>query len=148
MGQKIPTKVSFLRAVRICFLAVFWPKRLEELEEEEAPKLDAAPADEETRIRKVHHAFWTSFILILGFGAIGISAGLLLKCYYGSPSTFAINVLQIIGAGLLLWGTLFVRGFEIQSFASVTLGERVDKWLYRTMYCIGTAVIICSLAWA
>ena len=95
----------------------------------------------------MHNAFWASFILIILFSVIGSAIGLLLKCFYGVPSSLAVNTLQIIGAGLLLWGTLFVRGFEIESYCCVTLGERVNQWLYRTLYCIGTAVIISSLVW-
>ena len=50
------------------------------------------------------------------------------------------------GAGLLLWGTLFVRGYDIQTYGGVTLTERVNQWVYRTMYCAGTALLVCSVA--
>jgi hypothetical protein len=148
MGKKIPTNISFFRAIFICLLAVFRPSRLAELEKQDSVLLESAPSDDEPRIKKVHHAFWASLVLILVFGTLGVVAGFILRCFYGVAPSSAINILQIIGAGLLLWGTLFVRGFEIESYACVTLSERVNQWLYRTMYCIGTAVIICSLAWA
>ena len=147
MAQKVPTRVSFISAVGLCFLTVFWPRRMEKLEAEDSKKLAVASDDNETRVRKVHRAFWTSLALIVGFAAVGVTSGLLLKCYCGSAPRAGITALQITGAALLLWGTLFVRGFEIQTFSSVTLGERVNQWLYRMMYCIGTAVVICSLAW-
>jgi hypothetical protein len=54
--------------------------------------------------------------------------------------------LQIVGAGLLLWGTLFVRGWEIQTYSGVVFTERVNQWLYRFLYCTGTSVIVYSLA--
>jgi hypothetical protein len=47
---------------------------------------------------------------------------------------------------LLLWGTLFVRGWDIQTIGGVTLVERVNHWIYRTLYCLGTAVFIFSLS--
>ena len=45
----------------------------------------------------------------------------------------------------MLWGTLFVRGWEIQTYSGVTLVERVNRWLYRALYCSGTALIVASL---
>ena len=147
MSQKIPTKIPFIKVVQICFFAVFRPSRLIELEKENVAEIENSPVDNEPRVKKVHNAFWASFILIILFSVIGSAIGLLLKCFYGAPSSLAVNTLQIIGAGLLLWGTLFVRGFEIESYCCVTLGERVNQWLYRTLYCIGTAVIISSLVW-
>lgn len=58
----------------------------------------------------------------------------------------AVNVLQVMGTSLLLWGTLFVRGWEIQTYSGVSFTERVNQWLYRFLYCIGTAALLCSLA--
>ena len=64
--------------------------------------------------------------------------------YCATPGNVA--ALQVVGASLLLWATLFVRGFEIQTNAGVTLTERVNQWLYRFLYCVGTALIVYSLA--
>jgi hypothetical protein len=146
MGRKIPTKVTFLKAMYLCGLAVVWPSQLEVLEKKDASTLQDSP--DESRAHSVNYAFWMSLVLILLFGALGVLIGLVLKEFQGAPSTTTVNVLQMTGAGLLLWGTLFIRGFEIQSYSCATLGERVNQWLYRAMYCIGTTVIICSLMWA
>lgn len=145
MGRKIPTKVTFLKAIYLCGLAIVYPSQLERLEIEDSAKLEDAP--EVSRARSVYHAFWLSLGLIVLFSVIGAFAGFALKELHGMPSVVTINILQTIGAGLLLWGTLFVRGFEIQSYSCATLGERVNQWLYRAMYCTGTTIIICSLVW-
>ena len=147
MSQKKPISISFLRTVKICFLAIFRPSKLIELDKEHSADIEKSSVDNEPRIRKVHNAFWYSFALIMLFSFVGAVAGLLLKCFFGAPSSLSINILQIVGAGFLLWGTLFVRGFEIQSYCCVTLSERINQWLYRSLYCIGTAIIISSLAW-
>lgn len=147
MGQKKPTKVSFIQAARYCFAAIFYPKILVELEKDDCILLESQENDSEHRAVKVHKAFRSSFILIISFSVLGVLIGSILQYVYGAPSKYSINLLQIIGAGLLLWGTLFVRGFEIQSYVSVTLSERVNQWLYRALYCIGTTIIICSLSW-
>lgn len=53
--------------------------------------------------------------------------------------------LQIFGATIVLWATLFVRGWEIQTIGGITLTERVNRWIYRLLYCSGTAAIVASL---
>lgn len=148
MGKKVATKLSFFRACYICFLAVFIPSHLKKIERLDNEDLNNAPPDNEPRIQAVHRAFWNSLGLILLFGALGGGAGLLLKCLVGSAPRTVIIFLQILGALFLLWGTLFVRGFEIESYCCVTLSERVNQWLYRALYCIGTALSVCSLAWS
>lgn len=114
MGQKKPTKVSFIQAIKYCLLAIFRPQRLIELEKEDSVLLESQENDTEHRVLKVHNAFRSSFLLIVFFAALGIFVGYILNHIYGSPSKYSVNILQIVGAGLLLWGTLFVRGFEIQ----------------------------------
>ena len=43
-------------------------------------------------------------------------------------------------------GTLFVRGWEIQTWTGDSLIEHVNQRIYRSLYCIGTCVIVFSLA--
>lgn len=124
MGQKKPIKVSFTLAIKYCWLTIFCPQKLIELEKENSVLLESQENDTEHSAIKVHKAFLSSFLLIVVFAVLGILIGYMLHYIYGAPSKFSINVLQIFGAGLLLWGTLFVRGFEIQSYACVTLSER------------------------
>jgi len=147
MAQKIPSKVSLYQAIYLCLLAIFKPARLIELENEDSTRLNEAENDKAHRAMKVHYAFKTSFLLIAGFSILGVILGFVLKCLFGTPQQITVSILQITGAGLLLWGTLFVRGFEIQSFSCVTLSERVNQWLYRALCCAGTTFIISSLAW-
>lgn len=77
----------------------------------------------------------------------GLSLGLGIGNSLGCSTPKLIAWLQIAGTCLLLWGTLFVRGWNIQTYGGVTLTERVNQWLYRTLYCVGTAVLVSSLAW-
>jgi len=126
---------------------VFRPSALQRLESQNDVEVNNALSDNEPRLQKVHRAFWISLGLILLFGGIGFCAELAVKYLIGGPDKSTITVLQISGALLLLWGTLFVRGFEIQSYTCATLSERVNQWLYRALYCIGTSVIICSVVW-
>src|SRR3989338_1961929 len=147
MGKKIAKKLSFFHACYICILAAFRPSLLEQIEKQDNEEIRTAPEDNEPRLRTLNRSLWSSAGLILLFGAIGVGTGSLLRCVVGAPSSQTSTILQIFGALLLLWGTLFVRGFEVQSFSCVTLTERVNQWLYRGLYCIGTALVICSMAW-
>ncbi|MDD3374432.1 MAG: hypothetical protein PHY73_01745 [Candidatus Omnitrophica bacterium] len=145
-----PTKVNFFFAMYLCLLAIFWPKKLVEKEKEDNARRNDVSTDEdrESNAYIVNRAFWNSFGLILVFGLSGALTGKLLFCKYGQAGSITIITQQIIGACLLLWGTLFVRGWEIQTYKGVTLTERVNQWIYRTMYCLGTAILVCSIVWS
>ena len=147
MTEKIRPAFTFTQAIRLCIYTIICPQKLEEEISEDDAYISSLPNNEQKRILKVRNAFWISFFLILGSGLLGLLIGLLLKCYV-SPSGDIISLLQILGALFLLWGTLFVRGFEIQSYVCVTIAEKVNQWLYRFLYCLGTVIIIASLVLA
>lgn len=48
-------------------------------------------------------------------------------------------------AALLLWGTLFVRGWDIQTYGGRTLLERANRTIYVLLYFLGTAAGVFSL---
>jgi len=111
---------------------LFRPKRFEELERLENEAINAAgKADNEPSGSIVREAFYVSLVLVLLFGAFGYGVGAVLRIYIGAPHTGLIGWLQISGVGLLLWGTLFVRGWEIATFG-VTLPERVKSVAIQT----------------
>jgi hypothetical protein len=142
------TKVSFVRAIYLCFLVIFLPAKLakeEEKDEEDRKKLPQPVPPPEQRAFIIRRAFWTSLLLMIASAAIGYIGGQVINELLCSVPMIIITLFQITGALLLLWGTLFVRGWEIQSYGGVTLSERANKWIYRALYCIGTSVVICSL---
>jgi len=150
MADTRPTSLSFLTALRLCLLLLFKPARFKE--EEQADQVarnhykDEHPQQE--RAVAVRSALVKSFGLVVAFSILGFLGGKLMgelgRC--ATPETVALA--QFIGAAFLLWGTLFVRGWEIQSFSGVQLSERVNQWLYRGLCCIGTAIVVYSLAFA
>ncbi len=88
-----------------------------------------------------------SLILVLVSGVIGAVAGQICGRIFGAASPRCIVLLQVVGASMLLWGTLFVRGWEIQTYKGKTLVERVNQWIYRALYCAGTVILVSSLTW-
>jgi hypothetical protein len=142
------TKVNLVRATYLCLLAIFRPGKLvkeEQNDNEERKNFSQPPPPPEQRAFVVCRAFWCSLLLMIASVAIGYILGEVIDKLLGSVPKTVIRSLQITGAMLLLWGTLFVRGWEIQSYGGVTLSERVNKWIYRALYCIGTTIIVCSL---
>ncbi len=133
---------TFWRPVKHCVCLLFKPETFNEQNQDENKG-----EERDLPAIVVRRAFICSFLLVLVSGAVGYILGVFLgRCFiYSSPAW--IESLQIIGAGTLLWGTLFVRGWEIQTRGGFTLVEKVNQWIFRFLYCVGTAIIIFSLAW-
>ena len=149
MANTTPTRISFLRATRLCALLLFAPRKFKQAQDSDNLLLNAGGSGsrEDQRHLVVRRAFAFSFLLV-GASAIAGGGVALLVSALGSCSTpKSVAWLQVGGACLLLWGTLFVRGWDVQTIGGVTLTERVNHWLYRSLYCLGTSVLVFSLVW-
>jgi len=89
--------------------------------------------------------------LSLGLVSVAVLIGYLLagvlRWISSPPLPLWINAMQYIGIGLLLWATLAKQGWNIQTFNGNTLPERVDRAVYRTLYVVGSALLVTALAW-
>lgn len=143
------THLSAWRIACLCVLAIVSPKRFAEEHEKDAsllnPTFEGAQAEPGARV--VFRAFWFSLLAVLGSMVVGYFLGQLSLAKLGCASSRATTALAGVGAGVLLWGTLFVRGWQIQTYKGVSLVERVNQWLYRALYCLGTAVVVWSITW-
>lgn len=142
--------MGFLGAARLCWLLIANPKRFRELEAADSARLNAMPTEErapDAHIQIVRRALLMSFLLVIASGAFGSVIALGFNALTGCASSGLVSWLQVAGASLLLWGTLFIRGWEILSWGGITFTERVNQWLYRFLYCVGTAIIVASLVW-
>jgi hypothetical protein len=151
MADTRHTKIGFVRAVQLCAFGAFCPQKLVEAErtDEEVRKGFPQPRPPaEPSAFKVKRAFWTSLVLVVCSIAAGYAGGKALGAVSGAAIGTLVVVLQVAGATLLLWGTLFVRGWDIQSYGGVTLTERVNQWIYRSLYCLGTAALVASVSLA
>ena len=148
MADTRPTPVSFWRAVKLCAMLVVSPQRFIDEEARDSVERKSYLERHESRhgARTVRAAFLGSLGLVLLSGAIGFAAARLIGATGRCVAAEDVAWLQVVGASLLLWGTLFIRGWEIQTYCGVSLTERVNQWLYRGLYCIGTTVIVYSLA--
>lgn len=132
----------------MCLLGIFAPKRLieEQDKDNERQKQFSQVSEGQPSAMVLCRAFWCSLILVILSCAIGFGAGRLPGGYLAPVNPRFVIVMQSAGAMMLLWGTLYVRGWDIQTCGGVTLVERVNHWIYRTLYCLGTAVFIFSLS--
>jgi hypothetical protein len=150
MADNRPTPVTFLRAVQLCLLLLISPERFKKEEDADIATRNNYN-DEPAQVPRAHIirlAFVKSLGLVMLSGVVGFCLAKLTEMLgYCSTATLIIY-LQIGGACILLWGTLFVRGWEIQSHAGVLFSERVNQWLYRFLYCLGTSIIVFSLSWS
>jgi hypothetical protein len=138
-----------VRALTLCVCGAFFPKKLieaQQADDEERKRFPQPPPEPEHRAFKVRRAVWGSLLCVLCSLIVGYICGRLLRAVFGPSTEILERVLQAVGATLLLWGTLFVRGWDIQTIGGVSLTERVNRWIYRLLYCLGTAVVVASLA--
>jgi heme A synthase len=98
------TVSRFVGAAWECFDAVFRPEKFSEQDAE--------------RLKPVRKALGKSAGVVFFAVLLGGLVGSLLGGIFGCTTTGITNGLQIVGAGVLLWGTLFVRGFEIQTWGA------------------------------
>jgi hypothetical protein len=143
------TKLGAWRAVRLCVLAIVAPKQFAGENEKDAALLNPTfeGAQPEPGARVIFRAFWLSLLAVLGSVVVGYLVGQLSLAVVGCASSRVTTALVGVGAGVLLWGTLFVRGWQIQTYKGVSLVERVNQWLYRGLYCVGTGVVVWSISW-
>jgi hypothetical protein len=149
MADMRPTPVGFFGAIRLCWLLLAHPKQFLEIQDQhnQARNNYTDRVECEPSVYIVRRAFFYSLLLVIASGAVGYGTGLALGSGVGCAQSYLIVWLQVSGASLLLWGTLFIRGWEIETYAGVTFTERVNQWIYRFLYCAGTAVLVFSLAW-
>ncbi len=150
MADRHPTPLSVVQMVRLCLLLLFRPKRFIEVENADNAArygyIGDSPVRQKHGAEIVREAFFKSLALVLLSSAVGYLFGRAIGSLGRCATAETVSWLQIVGASLLLWGTLFVRGWEIQSYAGVLFTERVNQWLYRALYCLGTTVLVYSLA--
>lgn len=79
------------------------------------------------RAALVRRAFWRSGLLVAAaFGAGALAARCVDAAGYGLISGWQL-LLQACSAAVLLWGTVFVRGWDIQTYGGATLVGRAKS---------------------
>lgn len=145
----IGTPLTFFQKTRLVWLALFAPQAFIREEEADNIRLNAAATvtDVNCGVYKVRSGIrqallWGSLAMILGFlvgAVVGAAVGAALK--------FAIGIV-VLGTTILLWASLAVQGWNIQTADGVTLSERLNQWVFRTLYFLGTVLISAGSVWS
>jgi len=102
----------------------------------------------ELRTSELRKGLGNAGFFFLGSGLLSAVIGVALFYKFGASPAWLSSILQMSGVGIILWATLWELGWHVRSFGGHTLPERVHQWLFRTMYCIGSACFFLAYAWA
>jgi hypothetical protein len=98
------------------------------------------------RASAVRHSFLKAGALV---GASVVLAAVVRVVAKGWPSSAPSvqNLLQLVGAAILLWSTVWQIGWGIRSIGGETLSERVHNATFRTMAFVGTFLFVVAYLW-
>lgn len=137
-------------SMKAVFLFLFSRHRFQDLAVElsktqpEGTKWDF-PKTPASRIRR---ALYNSLLVVLGAIAAGWLTGVVCLRSFGPASGTLLQILQYVGIATLLWATLAKGGWNIQTIKGESLPEKVDQWIYRSLYFVGSYFLVVSVSWA
>ena len=146
MAAKKPTSLKLGKKLKLVWLAIFQPAEFQKEEEVDGLRLQSEPDAKSIRVQVVRDAYIQSFFLVVSAVVAGWLAAVLGQIMCPQSSEF-VTVFAVIGTALLLWATVAVRGWEVASFTTVTLGERLNVWVFRFLYWVGTACLVAAAFW-
>jgi len=101
-----------------------------------------------TRTAKLRASVFGSLVTTIAAIIAGFGTGALLQRLFGPSPPLLVDGLQVVGAAVFLSATLAEAGREIESWTQRTLAEKVNKWVFRTLYVLGTFILVISIAWS
>jgi hypothetical protein len=149
MHDNVPGGFWFgLRATIFCLVAA---SRFDELAKSHDTKVNErakVSSSDIYRSAEVRRAFSTSCLLTTVAVVTGYLSGAFLHCRIGVASTNSSAALQAASASVLLIATLAVVGWKIQSYGGESLVEKVNQWLTRSLFVVGTFCFSVYLGWS
>jgi hypothetical protein len=137
-------KIGIIKKFHLFVTVIFHPQKFEDYGKEyENINKTKNPSDAYLLRRE----FFLSFTKIIAIVIIGTIVGMGCLLFFGKPEEILTNILQILGAVFILQGTLFLRGWEIQTFGGKQLSEKMNQWIYRFLISFGTFIIVMALSW-
>ncbi len=140
--------MKFSKGVKAVVLCLCAPKRFEVLARSHDNLLGRANLQMiRHTTRTIRTSVLSSLLLVVAAVAGGAVIGSLLALGSGPVSPMLVWGVEILGVAILLWATLGVKGWEIQTAGGETLGEKVNKWIYRSLYVMGTVILTVGVSW-
>ena len=130
MAPNVPTPATIGRKVQLVWLALVNPAAFDSEEAKDNAVLNAEGRhDDRSPIRKVRRALLESLLWCAAAALMGLGAAALMVSLIGKAQTAAVTAI-VAGTMILLWATLALQGWEIQSIGGVRLSERVNRWIF------------------
>ena len=98
-------------------------------------------------IAKVRSVLLVSFLVVAGAIGAALVTAVILNVLKVLSSANWDAALQYGGIAVLLWATLGRVGHPIETWDKETLPERVDLWIFRLLYVLGSYALALSVAW-
>jgi hypothetical protein len=99
------------------------------------------------QVAVLRDSWLAALFLVLSIIIGGWISGVLLARFVG-PGGRAQVALQFLGAGLLLWATLGLGGWSVQTMDGETFAEKLDLWVFRVLHVVGTVILVAATTWA
>jgi len=137
----------FLDMWHVMLLIAFPPRfvKLERRWYREIRKERSAPPTVAKRTKIVRRALISSGLTVMFATLLGYAAAQAARAEAWTVHQEQQWWIRGGSAAFLLWGTLFVRGWDIQTFGGTTLLERANRTIYVLLYFVGTAAGVFSL---
>lgn len=114
-----------------------------QLPPDEVENFQANVADRTWKIRGAFvSAFWSTITSVV----LGYLVGWFFTVIFGKPPSWILSVFAVAGAAIILIATLALVGWEIQTCKGDTLPEKVNRWLFRSLYWFGTFLFVLSIS--
>ncbi len=148
MASTTPTPASFSRKAKLLWWAIANPERFVSEESADSEVLNKqTDRDRTPRIYKIRAALWEAFLWCAGSLLTGTVFGFGAHVLVGAWLSVAVGTV-VVGTLIVLWATLALQGWEIQSYGAVTLGERLNRRIFRLLYSLGTALMVAGSLWS
>jgi cytochrome c biogenesis protein CcdA len=132
---------------------VFNPSRFIQMAVDHDKRLpQEEPKSHEEEVRKdtyfIRHCLIVGLLLAFLTLAAGVISAMILGRFISPASRMLIIILQSFAAIIILGATIsFCLSFKITTWCGETLLEKTNRWLYCTLYIIGTWILVMSFTW-
>ncbi len=148
MTSPKPTPLSLVQKARLVWLMAVSPEKFIQEEIEDNVRLNGGgPRQGSDSIHKVRKDYSSAFLWAVSAMVAGGLSGWALGQLSGASNFWDIAV-SLAGGAILLWASLALQGWNIQTWDGVTLSERLNQWVFRTLYFIGTTLISAGSVWS
>ncbi len=154
MADSRPVPITTREKLHLIYLVIFHPhcasslqKVVEEWRRKRLDERRPGGSDLSDRARLLGKGLRQSLVAILSALFLGGVIWYVVNLIGWNVSHVVARGLQVVGSVLLLWGTLFVRGWEIQTISGQSVVELVNRWIFVAVYWLGTFIAVLGVLW-